>query len=691
MTDGGHGHLPRQAGRRRQRQRQHREIPHRRDYGTDQYSQIGDHRHPLTGGQWIGAAVRAQAGGQNLYLGLYYWQQRHPRPHAVQALNGSMDPAGLHLRQRGPGRRHPADAQRRRIEPDLRPRTASLRVTASDTSVTGGGARHHGLRHRQRRQLGRRHAGRHLLGRRHRLGPVRHAWSSRTTAATTSPSTPTGPSPSPPPLASGATYNVTVADQPTGQTCTVTNGTATDRTANITNVAVTCTAAGGRPGAAADNFNGPTAARAELDDHHRRRHGHLPPDGDRHQRQRQLPAISAPAETYASDQYSQIVITSTPLSGGQWIGVAVRAQSGGQNLYLGLYCLATTAAPSSAVRAHRRQLDPAGHATPPGPCPPGTTAAHSPPSATPLPSRRTVSSDHRHRCQPDRRRARHHGLRHRHRRNWAGGNAGFRGHLSEHGRKWHQSTIHPVGQQRIWRADSAGSQPTHPAAGRGPQLPVSFFRSRPDLATSFGDGLATLQALDAQDQYNLTIVEPTFINQPWYANNPTDPNIQYETFMTNELVPWVKANLATTGTEQNWLIGFSKSGVGARTSSSSIPNLFALAASWDFPADISSYDEYAPDYRELRYRGEFCQANYQLTPAFLSAHAAPFKAQNRIWIGGYSLTKQDISDYDALLKSQGIAHTDGPSQNQPHAWESSWVSPALAALYQDSLALPPGP
>ena len=43
------------------------------------------------------------------------------------------------------------------------------------------------------------------------------------------------------------------------------------------------------------------------------------------------------AETTASDQYSQIEITSTQLSGGQWVGPAVRAQNGGQNVYLGLY------------------------------------------------------------------------------------------------------------------------------------------------------------------------------------------------------------------------------------------------------------------------------------------------------------------------------------------------------------------
>ena len=42
-------------------------------------------------------------------------------------------------------------------------------------------------------------------------------------------------------------------------------------------------------------------------------------------------------ETYGSDQYSQIEVTSTQLSGGQWIGPAVRAQNGGQDSYLGIY------------------------------------------------------------------------------------------------------------------------------------------------------------------------------------------------------------------------------------------------------------------------------------------------------------------------------------------------------------------
>ena len=104
--------------------------------------------------------------------------------------------------------------------------------------------------------------------------------------------------------------------------------------------------------------------------------------------------------------------------------------------------------------------------------------------------------------------------------------------------------------------------------------------------------MATLEAANAQNQYNLTIIEPSFAIEPWYADNPNDPNLQYETFMTSELVPWVKANLATTGTEQNWLIGFSKSGIGAQDLLLKHPDLFTLAASWDFPADMSSYDQF---------------------------------------------------------------------------------------------------
>ena len=63
--------------------------------------------------------------------------------------------------------------------------------------------------------------------------------------------------------------------------------------------------------------------------------------------------------------------------------------------------------------------------------------------------------------------------------------------------------------------------PTHPAPG----VPHNFLYVlpvQPRLGNAFSDGLETLRRLDAQDQYNLTIIEPTFAIDPWYADNPKD-------------------------------------------------------------------------------------------------------------------------------------------------------------------------
>ena len=42
-------------------------------------------------------------------------------------------------------------------------------------------------------------------------------------------------------------------------------------------------------------------------------------------------------ESYGSDQFSQIEVTSTQLTGGQWVGPVVRSQNGGQDSYTAIY------------------------------------------------------------------------------------------------------------------------------------------------------------------------------------------------------------------------------------------------------------------------------------------------------------------------------------------------------------------
>ena len=133
-------------------------------------------------------------------------------------------------------------------------------------------------------------------------------------------------------LAGGAAYSVTVKTNPAGQVCSVSNGSGTVGSANVTNVAVSCVTR--RPGT--DDFN--------------RANGGLGTgwtavsDGG-------LAIVSQAAagtaggvtgdirtgESFSSDQFSQVEVTSTQLTGGQWIGPMVRAQNGGLKAYVGIY------------------------------------------------------------------------------------------------------------------------------------------------------------------------------------------------------------------------------------------------------------------------------------------------------------------------------------------------------------------
>jgi len=207
--------------------------------------------------------------------------------------------------------------------------------------------------------------------------------------------------------------------------------------------------------------------------------------------------------------------------------------------------------------------------------------------------------------------------------------------------------------------------------------------------TTFGDGIDVMRRLNAQNQYNLTIIEPSFALEPWYADNPVNPSAQQETFMTQQLVPWVQASLCTTGYEQNWLIGFSKSGIGGEGLILKHPDLFTLAAMWDFPAGMQSYDEYGPSSANSYGTNANFRSNSRLTSAFLNAHKAPFTRANRLWIGGYNAFKAGMSGYDVLLTLLGIAHSTETPALQTHAWDGGWVPAALASLSQKSWCLPP--
>jgi hypothetical protein len=651
-------------------------------YSSDQYSQIEVTASQLSGGQWIGAAVRAQSGGQNLYVGLYFWNNGNPQLMLFKRINGSWTQLGAYAT--GPlaaGTQLRLSAAGSALSFSV---NGAVYVTASDTSLIGG-------------------------------SPALMAYGTPTadnwTGAGTGSSPPsytvggtvaglagtvvlqdngsdnlsvsaTGAFTFATPLVNGAPYNVTVEGNPSGQTCSVTYPSGTVAAADITNVSVACMTT--PAGAVSDNFNRANgslgAGWTDMSD-----------GGMAISSQMVVGTTSSysgdirTGEAYSSDQYSQIEVTATQLSGGQWIGAAVRAQSGGQNLYAGVYFWNNGSPQLMLFKRISGSWTQLGASLPTAPLIAGSelrlTIVGSALSVSTNSSVRITINDTSLTAGSPAIMASGTPKA----GNWMGGNLTF---------TYVSQDANGVQSYQVTSPDDGNSpqivrvlRPTHAAPGVAHNflylLPVEA-----GLGNTYGDGMATLEALDAQDQYNLTIIEPSFSIAPWYADNPTNGTVEYETFMTTEVRPWVKANLSTTGSEQHWLMGFSKSGIGGQDLILKHPDLFSLVASWDFPADMSSYDLYgaSPAYgTEANF-----EVNYELTRSFVDAHKTAFIAQNRIWIGGYDAFQVDISDYNTLLTSEGIAHTMGPSQLIAHRWDSGWVPAALAALHQDSLTLPPG-
>ena len=389
--------------------------------------------------------------------------------------------------------------------------------------------------------------------------------------------------------------------------------------------------------------------------------------------------------SYNNDQYSEITVTSNPLS--WWIGASVRNQANG-NLYLGIY-YANGGTPQ--LRLFKR-LD--GVWTQLGAsydC--GTLAAGTKLRVMALGARLAFLQDGVERIEVsdtdisggapgimiwdtdalD---------------NWAGGDAGFEAHYlstDENGVESYQmiSAYNGYGPHvlRVLRPDN-------PAPGVAHNL-LYVLEVSPEGDTTYGDGLETLRLLGAHNQYNVTLIAPSFPIDPWYADHPTDPNLKFESFMSWELQPWVTANLTSTGSEQHWLLGFSKSGTGGLDLLFKHPDLFTLGAFWDFPAlGFTVFDQFGSSSASNYGTDANFQANYRLTAAFVQAHANPFLIDNRVLLSGYLYFQQEVADFDALLTATGIPHTLVPqTPRPPHGWDSGWVPDALSGLYQNSINL----
>ena len=406
------------------------------------------------------------------------------------------------------------------------------------------------------------------------------------------------------------------------------------------------------------------------------------------------------AESYGNDHYSEIQVTASALASGDFIGPAVRMQNTGNNEYAVLY-FNNPSALGYMISLYKRigggsytQIDPnpvssgfQGYALP------GALVAGDKIRLSVAGSQLTVSINGKRVTRViDASIA-------------SGGAPGF--------------VSFGLGRADNWMADVAKAElaapvttftssppnssrngaghncrvlaPRTPAAG----VPHNFLytlMTGPDGDFTYGDPLDALYGLDFHNQYNLTCIAANFdIGShapgsgygPWYidTSNPgAFPSFQHETYMVSDLVPWVTSNLAISGTEKHWLIGFSKSGWGGLNLLLRHPTVFDRGAFWDFPYSgtgtviTSSYG------MDGNYGNAAYVDGFTFTSAYLDTYKAPFQARKRIWIGGHQSFASDITAAHTAFNGKSMLHDQQTDRTREHEWQSGWLPDALASL-----------
>ena len=210
-------------------------------YAGDQYSQVEVTSTQLSGGQWIGPAVRSQNGGQNTYLGIYFWNSGSPQLRLYARSAGTWNQLGNSYNcgplAAGTQLKLTAVGSTISFQQD-----GVTRIAVTDTSLTGGAP---AIMSYGAAQADNWSGGDTTSAAAYSVGGTVSGLSGTVVLQDNGGDdlslSSNGPFTFSTPLAVGAAYNVTVKTSPSGQTCTVSNASGTVASANVTSIAVTCT------------------------------------------------------------------------------------------------------------------------------------------------------------------------------------------------------------------------------------------------------------------------------------------------------------------------------------------------------------------------------------------------------------------------------------------------------------------
>ncbi|MGO8733616.1 MAG: alpha/beta hydrolase-fold protein [Terriglobia bacterium] len=207
--------------------------------------------------------------------------------------------------------------------------------------------------------------------------------------------------------------------------------------------------------------------------------------------------------------------------------------------------------------------------------------------------------------------------------------------------------------------------------------------AEPGIGLRWGDGLLEVEQQNLHNRYGLIAVSPSFSDWPWYANHPTNPEIQQETYFIEEIVPFIDG-LYPKASRKRLLVGLSKSGNGAYQLLLRHPELFLAASICDSPimCNVARQFGMADIYGDQRNFDKYC------IPQLLRKQTDLFRGKPpRLALFGYCLFGgpnpmygPHIEEAHALMENLGIPHIYEDSICRDHRWDSGWLEAAVAAL-----------
>lgn len=201
--------------------------------------------------------------------------------------------------------------------------------------------------------------------------------------------------------------------------------------------------------------------------------------------------------------------------------------------------------------------------------------------------------------------------------------------------------------------------------------------------TTFGDSMQTIADLAANDNFNLTCIQPGYPIDPWYGNNPDDPQTRQVDFLL-QLVAWAKqSEYAVTGTEKHYIIGFSKSGFGGQTVFMQHQDIFSGVISWDAACDLQLITDYGGDADDSFGDQTALDSSILYDPNLTTWKAlGDTGSVNRIQLAAGINLVEPTSDYASRLTADGILNTYTYVETDSHQWAPTpgWVGPNLLRL-----------